>query len=181
MTISRDPDGGFWVFGYGSLIWKPDLPFDDCRPARLRHWARRFWQGSHDHRGTAQAPGRVVTLIETPGAVCDGIAYRVPGAEAEAMLDRLDHREKNGYARRQLDLTTASGELRALVYVAVPDNFAWLGDAPVADIAHQIHSARGPSGANRDYLLELDAALASLEAQDPHVAELAALVRTMGA
>ena len=102
MPVPFDADGGFWLFGYGSLIWNPDVPFDDRRPARLRGWARRFWQGSHDHRGTPEAPGRVVTLIEAGDAFVDGLAFRIPGGEAKEILARLDHREKNGYARHAL-------------------------------------------------------------------------------
>ena len=85
MTVPFHADGGFWLFGYGSLIWKPDVPFDMRTPARLDHWARRFWQGSHDHRGTPEAPGRVVTLVEAPGECCDGVVFRVPGEAAETV------------------------------------------------------------------------------------------------
>ena len=66
-----------WLFGYGSLIYKVDFPFLEQRPASIRGWERRFWQGSHDHRGTPESPGRVVTLIEKPDAVCKGMAFRV--------------------------------------------------------------------------------------------------------
>ncbi len=66
-----------WLFGYGSLIWKADFPFLERRPAHIHGWARRFWQGSHDHRGTPEAPGRVATLVREPGAVCHGMAYRI--------------------------------------------------------------------------------------------------------
>jgi cation transport regulator ChaC len=178
--VPFDADGGFWLFGYGSLIQRPDVPFDARLPARLDGWERRFWQGSHDHRGTPQAPGRVVTLVEAAGAHCDGVAYRIPPAEAPAVLARLDHREKNGYARHALGLRTHAGDLvRALVYVAVPENFAWLGPAEDDALARQIAASHGPSGANRDYLLELADALEELGASDAHVAALAALVRAM--
>ncbi len=82
-----------WLFGYGSLIFKVDFPYLESRPASIRGWSRRFWQGSHDHRGTQNNPGRVVTLIEDRDAVCGGIAFLV-GA---SVFNQLDVREKNGY------------------------------------------------------------------------------------
>ncbi len=84
-----------WLFGYGSLIWKADFPYLERRPAHIHGWVRRFWQGSHDHRGTPEAPGRVVTLVREPGAVCHGMAYRI----TPEVLAPLDVREKNGYLR----------------------------------------------------------------------------------
>lgn len=167
----------FWLFGYGSLIWRPDLPYQERVEARLDGWARRFWQGSHDHRGVPEAPGRVVTLIEAPGSVCEGIAYRVAGAVAPSVLASLDHREKNGYSRHRVSLKTRTGaNLDALLYVAEPDNFAWLGPAPLPEIAAQIAAAHGPSGSNRDYLVELAAALRALGSHDDHVFALESLL-----
>ena len=66
-----------WLFGYGSLIFKPDFPFLAQRTAYIGGWIRRFWQGSHDRRGTEAAPGRVVTLVPQPDAVCHGMAFLV--------------------------------------------------------------------------------------------------------
>tara|TARA_R110001606_G_C15381825_1_gene650513 strand:- start:198 stop:758 length:561 start_codon:yes stop_codon:yes gene_type:complete len=155
-----------WLFGYGSLIFKADFPYLERRAASIRGWARRFWQGSHDHRGTPEAPGRVLTLVESPGAVCAGMAYRV----APAVFDHLDVREKNGYLRFTTTMTFADGgHEEGLVYIATEDNAAFLGGAPDADIAAQIAASHGPSGANRDYLLELAAALRELGAEDEHV------------
>src|SRR5690554_654379 len=132
-----------WLFGYGSLIYKVDFPYLEKRPASIQGWARRFWQGSHDHRGTPEAPGRVVTLIEQPGAKCKGMAFRV----SPKVFEHLDVREKNGYLRFTTTLTFDNGSHgEGLVYIATEDNEAFLGEAPDEDIARQIASAVGPSG-----------------------------------
>lgn len=158
-----------WVFGYGSLVWRPDFPSIERHPAVLSGWSRRFWQGSTDHRGVPGAPGRVVTLVEQAPGRCVGVAYRL-GADQEAVLAALDHREKGGYDRREVAL---DGGLRALVYFATPDNPNWLGPAPVAAMAAQVLRSRGPSGANREYVLRLRDALVALDGLDPHTGALA--------
>lgn len=155
-----------WLFGYGSLIYKADFPYLARRPARIRGWARRFWQGSHDHRGTPPAPGRVVTLIAETDATCVGMAYLV----TPDILARLDVREKNGYLRLVTELIFDDGQrTEGLVYVAAPDNAAFLGPASEGEIAWHIAAAHGPSGSNRDYLMHLADALRGLHADDPHV------------
>lgn len=157
-----------WVFGYGSLIWRPDFPYLDRQPASVLGWSRRFWQGSHDHRGVANAPGRVVTLIHNEGDSCAGMAYRIE----QSILEHLDNREKNGYERMEVPLRLESCEVHGIVYVAPTENHAFLGDAPIEEMAAQIRQSSGPSGKNIDYLLELAKALRALNASDPHVFEL---------
>lgn len=155
-----------WLFGYGSLIWKCDFPFLERRPAHIRNWSRRFWQGSHDHRGTPDAPGRVVTLIPSPGTRCAGMAYLI----TPEVFDHLDHREKNGYLRENVQIEFGVHELASgLVYIANPDNAAFLGDASIHRIAHQILSAQGPSGLNLDYFRHLADALRSMGESDAHI------------
>ncbi|MGQ7247832.1 gamma-glutamylcyclotransferase [Halomonas sp. V046] len=178
-----DGHEAIWVFGYGSLIWKAGFPYLERRPALVHDMSRRFWQGSHDHRGTPQAPGRVVTLIDEPGAQCLGMAYRI----APQTLAPLDLREKNGYLRRVVTLhfvdtdgsPAGSREQTAegLVYIAAADNPAYLGDASLTRIAAQIAEAHGPSGPNSDYLLHLDQALRDLGGPDEHVTLLARELR----
>ena len=158
-----------WLFAYGSLIYKVDFPFIERRRASIRDRARRFWQASHDHRGTKVAPGRVVTLIQQPGAVCVGMAFLV----SQAVFDHLDYREKNGYLRLRTDISFSDGNsVSGLVYVANEHNSAFLGVASEREIAHQIAHAKGPSGTNRDYLLNLAHALRELETHDEHVFEI---------
>ncbi|HTD06577.1 gamma-glutamylcyclotransferase [Undibacterium sp.] len=164
-----DDHHSVWLFGYGSLIFKADFPFIERRPALIRGWTRRFWQGSHDHRGTAAAPGRVATLTPAPGAVCEGMAYLI----TPEVFEHLDYREKNGYLRLSTDIIFEDGgSVEGLVYIATADNAAYLGPASEQDIARQIANAAGPSGRNSDYLLELAAALRALDKEDAHVFEI---------
>jgi glutathione-specific gamma-glutamylcyclotransferase len=167
-----------FIFGYGSLLWRTEFPFVERHPGFVRGFARRFWQGSVDHRGVPGAPGRVVTLIEEPGAVCWGVAYRVEPTVLDEVLDGLDRRERGGYRR----LETAffgSGKAEpslALTYVATPDNPNYLGPAPLEAIAAQVRAASGPSGSNLEYLVRLAGALEELGAADEHVRGLEELV-----
>ncbi|MFC5513360.1 gamma-glutamylcyclotransferase [Massilia jejuensis] len=158
-----------WLFGYGSLIFKADFPYIERRAAAISGWARRFWQGSHDHRGTETAPGRVVTLVPHEGAVCHGMAYLVTPEE----FAHLDHREKNGYLRLAVEIAfDGGGGANGLVYIATHENAAFLGPASEREIARQIAAARGPSGPNSEYLLELAHALRALGREDAHVFEI---------
>ncbi|KXS37521.1 MULTISPECIES: gamma-glutamylcyclotransferase [Modicisalibacter] len=173
-----DQHDSVWLFGYGSLIWKAGFPYRERRPASIRGWTRRFWQASHDHRGTPEAPGRVATLVAEAGAVCHGMAYRI----TPDVFAPLDVREKNGYLRVITELTFADGgQDTGVVYIAGEDNAAFAGPAPESEIARRIAASHGPSGANRDYLLKLAEALRELGVDDPHVftleRELLALLR----
>ena len=167
-----------WVFGYGSLIWRPDIAFHERQVARIRGWTRRFWQGSHDHRGLPHAPGRVVTLVPERGAACEGVAYRVPADLAAAAFEGLDHREKNGYQRHDVLLEFRRGGTDVgVAYIAPVGNHAFLGPAPVDEMVAQIARSAGPSGTNIDYLYDLEAALRDLAIEDAHVFELAHRLR----
>ncbi|MFD2190629.1 gamma-glutamylcyclotransferase [Pistricoccus aurantiacus] len=171
-----DHHSSFWLFGYGSLIWKAGFPYLECRPAHIRGWIRRFWQGSHDHRGTPESPGRVATLIPEAQAICHGMAYRI----TPETLAPLDVREKNGYLR---EVTTLhfddGGSAEGLTYIATRDNAAFLGPAPLENIARQIALARGPSGPNPDYLLNLADALRRLGHRDEHVFALERMLTSL--
>ena len=174
-----DDQHSVWLFGYGSLIYKADFPYLQRRPASIANWTRRFWQGSHDHRGTPEAPGRVVTLIAEPGAICHGMAYLI----TPDVFAPLDHREKNGYLRLAIPITFEDGDVvEGLVYIATPDNTAFLGAASEQEIARHIARSAGPSGPNSDYLNHLAHALRELGRHDQHVFEierhLAALAST---
>ncbi len=185
-----------WIFGYGSLLWRPDFDYLETRPCFIKGWARRFWQGSIDHRGVPEAPGRVVTLVPDAQALCWGRCYKIAADSHTSVLARLDHREKGGYERhfaslhftgapdcavtaeRATDCSTGdepnagelqAGDERGLFYLASPNNRNYLGEAPLSEIAGQIAAATGPSGANREYAECLAAELRALGAEDEHV------------
>lgn len=164
-----------WIFGYGSLIWRPDFPYLEKRVGFLDGFARRFWQASTDHRGVPGAPGRVATLVPMMGERCWGVAFRVAKAARDEVLARLDRRESGGFERRKVAVQLAAvGRVSALVYVAAADNPNYLGPASPDVIATQIRCAAGPSGANDEYLLRLSRALEEIGGEDGHVAELVA-------
>jgi len=165
-----------WLFGYGSLIYKADFPCLERRPATIHGWSRRLWQGSHDHRGTPAHPGRVATLVPEHDAICMGVAYLV----TPATFEHLDHREKNGYLRFTMTLHFDGDRVaEGIVYIANPENAAWLGPADDAEIARHVAGAAGPSGRNSDYVRKLAEALRELGADDPHVFGVEARLRRM--
>ncbi|RLO08896.1 hypothetical protein DYB28_012385, partial [Aphanomyces astaci] len=146
---------------------------------------------SPDHRGVPGALGRVVTLIhaddmhqfrdvdphasELPQTW--GRIYRVPKEEVPAILAQLDHREKAGYDRAEVDVHCTDNQVRrALVFIALPGNSDFLGPAPLKGMAHEIASRVGPSGSNLEYFLNLCRCMREINVQDRHLLDLEALV-----
>lgn len=170
---------GLWVYGYGSIIWRPDIPYTQALWATADGWARKFWQGSHDHRGTKESPGRVLTLVPQQSEQCIGRVFAVEKNQVAQVLKDLDYREKNGYERQELKVHTKElGQLTALTYIAAPNNEAWLGDASLEEIANQVRLAHGPSGSNSDYVLALDKALVEQGIDDEHIRSIARLLKS---
>lgn len=153
-----------WIFGYGSLVWRPDFPFEERRELQLDGWSRRFWQGSTDHRGVPGAPGRVATLVE--GGSCWGVGFRIHSRHVDRVMTQLDYREKGGYCRQEVQI----GALVLTVYFATPDNPNWLGPASIDEMAHTVCTAHGPSGSNWEYVERLVEALGPRV--DAHLAEI---------
>ncbi len=164
-----------WVFGYGSLIFRPSFPFVERRDAWLPGLARRLWQASPDHRGVPEAPGRVATLVPDPEARTWGTAYRIADHDVDEVVQALDHREKNGYERRPVVLETPRGAVDATVYFAGPSNPSYCGPETDHEVADVVRVAAGPSGSNLDYVAELAAAIGEAGERDPHVENVLAL------
>ncbi|XP_027092382.2 gamma-glutamylcyclotransferase 2-3 isoform X7 [Coffea arabica] len=159
-----------WVFGYGSLIWKTGFHYDDRLVGFIKGYRRVFYQGSTDHRGTPDFPGRTVTLEPAEGEVCY-LEVREKQYDQKAHVDI--------FSDRAATVPAVSG---VLIYIASADqklNRNYLGPASLQEIANQIVRAEGPSGPNRDYLFQLEKALTLLGCEDRHVIDLANEVRSI--
>lgn len=108
------------------------------------------------------------------------MAYLIEANQVDEVLSHLDYREKGGYRRLDADITLTTGEeVRGLTYLADSQNPEYLGEASFEQMAWQIRQATGPSGANIDYLLKLEASLREHEVEDDHVFRLADTVRKL--
>ncbi|WP_206667539.1 gamma-glutamylcyclotransferase [Muricoccus nepalensis] len=181
-TPLLEADGALYVFGYGSLIWKPGFPFLSSHPARLHGFHRRFCILSHRYRGTPEAPGLVLGLDR--GGSCRGVVFRVAPAEAAAVLAYLEEREMTGgvYQRRLLpvQLLDGGGTRRALTFVADRGATAYCGALDPGAAAVAIGRGHGVMGPNRDYLLNTVAHLRALGVRDAGLDRIAALLPESG-
>jgi len=146
-----------WVFGYGSLVWKPGFQPGKTATGFVKGFSRKFWQGNETHRGRPGAPGRVATLVEEEVGITHGVALQLTG---EAALDYLNNREMTlgGYIQKMTTFRPAEDDMQSfdvLVFVATPESKHWLGDEPEEKIAKQVVRSSGPSGHNVEYVLKL--------------------------
>jgi len=172
----------FWVFGYGSLMWKPGFAFAECRPARVEGLRRGFCVWSHRYRGTPERPGLVLGLDRIGGS-CTGRAFRVADAERVAVIEYLWEREMvtGIYTPERLPARTASGEIAAHGFVVNSDHRQYAGHLTAAQRAQLIAVATGAMGPNRDYLFNTLTHLEEIGVTDHDLTELARLVRELDA
>ena len=147
-----------WIFGYGSLIWKVDFPYELKIVGYVKGFERKFYQLSTDHRGTPENPGRVVTLIPNKQDFCVwGVAYKIKNEDIDMVVDHLDYRERGGYICRKVTFFPMTDQLpfEINIYVGTEDNHNYGGEADDNTIAFQICNSVGPSGTNVEYLFNL--------------------------
>jgi cation transport protein ChaC len=145
-----------WVFGYGSLMWRPDFPFAERVRARVEGYHRAFCIYSTHHRGSPARPGLVLGLDR--GGACEGISYRIAPDRAGEVRAYLRARELvNGvYREAAVPVLLHDGSGRhpiALAYVVERAHPSYTGRLALGVQAHLIRGARGLSGLNLDYLV----------------------------
>jgi cation transport protein ChaC len=135
-----------WVFGYGSLIWRPDLSFDERLPARVHGYHRRLCLWSRINRGTPQCPGLVAGLDR--GGSCAGVVYRVPADAVRGQFMQLWQREMmtNSYHPRHLDCRLEDGSMVSAVAFVVrrdaPNYAGRLDEEQILDVVGRGSAAR---------------------------------------
>jgi glutathione-specific gamma-glutamylcyclotransferase len=164
-TTAEHETGDLWVFGYGSLMWRPGFAYLERVPARLVGLHRALCVFSFVHRGTPERPGLVLGLDR--GGMCRGIAYRVAATARAATIDYLRSREQvtSVYLEimRQIELEEpARRRVRALCYTVDRSHVQYAGRLTLAESLHHVRQGHGSSGANRDYVLETVRALEAL-------------------
>ena len=167
-----------WIFGYGSLMWRPGFAHVERCRARLEGYHRAFCISSTHHRGHAKRPGLVLGLDR--GGACEGVAYRVAAENVHAVLAYLRKRELiNGvYRETQAPLILhddAHRKVTALAYIAERCHPSYTGALPLNVQAHQIRGARGVSGDNLDYLLSTVLHLTASGIREPELERLVTL------
>ena len=169
-----------WVFGYASLIWRPEFDAAEHRPALVRGWHRAFQMRSRVNRGSPEQPGLVYALVS--GGMCRGMVYRIHGHRAADELARLWLREMpNGvYDPRWLRCQTAAGEVTALGFTLSRRSPNFTGRLDDAALLHILAHARGRYGSTLDYLLRTAEALREHRMCDRESERLLALAHDRG-
>jgi glutathione-specific gamma-glutamylcyclotransferase len=153
VTASKDD---LWVFGYGSLMWRPGFEHVEQVPARLIGEHRALCVYSFDHRGTPEKPGLVLGLDR--GGACRGVAFRVAGHLREATIEYLRSREQTTHVYREVMRSVwldneASQRVSALTYVVDRGHIQYAGRLPLAEQLRIVRQGHGRSGNNHDYVL----------------------------
>jgi len=164
-AINDHETGDLWVFGYGSLMWRPGFDVVERVPARLIGLHRALCVFSFVHRGTPEKPGLVLGLDR--GGMCRGIALRVAAFKRDKTIAYLRDREQvtSVYVEtvRRIELEDAARrQVRALTYVVDRGHVQYAGRLSVEQSVHYVRQGHGRSGQNRDYVIETVRALEAL-------------------
>ena len=190
MTTERSPralDELVWVFGYGSLMWRPGFVPDAFEPARLDGFRRSLCIQSHHYRGTPDRPGVVLGLVESEGAACVGRAIGFDPTRATEIMRYLDERElvTNVYERREvpLYLIDARTVVQSWAYIARPDHEQFLGSLAEDELVELVCQGTGSAGTCQDYVVNTLRHLNDIGIEEPWLEHLSGriAIRKQGA
>lgn len=171
------PAEDLWVFGYASLIWRPEFHADEHRPALVRGWHRALRMRSRVNRGTPEQPGLVFALM--PGGSCRGMVYRVARARADTELERLWAREMvtGVYDPRWLPCHTPQGKVMGLAFTLSRRSPSYTGRLADDELIQILRMARGQFGTTLEYLCETARCLEERGMTDHELRRLVGLAR----
>lgn len=169
-----------WVFGYASLIWRPEFDAAEHRAAKVHGWHRSFRMRSRVNRGNLEQPGLVFALL--PGGSCHGMVYRMRRQTADEELERLWRREMptGVYDPRWLACRTAKGMVPALAFTLSRRSENYMGSIPDTQMLHILRHARGRYGTTLDYLADTAHALRRHGLRDREIERLMRLAERDG-
>jgi glutathione-specific gamma-glutamylcyclotransferase len=166
----------YWVFGYGSLMWRPGFDHVERRSAHIRGYHRSLCVYSHVHRGTPEQPGLVLGLDS--GGSCHGMVFRVEPGRWPETLDYLRSREQVTMVYRETMLQTrfldGAGGAEALAYVVDRRHRQYAGKLDLDEQTDLVRHGVGRSGANPDYLFSTVAHLREMGIHDARLEAIAA-------
>jgi glutathione-specific gamma-glutamylcyclotransferase len=169
--------GDVWIFGYASLIWRPEFDAVEERPATVYGWHRALAMRSRVNRGTPECPGLVFALV--PGGSCRGRAYRIENAHVATELPRLWHREMptGVYDPKWLACRTPQGVVRGLAFTLSRRSPNHTGAVPDTELVEILRTANGRYGSTLAYLVETERSLRTCGIRDRDVERMVALAR----
>lgn len=176
----RAGDGDIWIFGYGSLIWRPEFDYIESRSARVHGYHRALCLWSRVNRGTPEQPGLVFGL--DMGGSCQGKVYRIEAAQAPRILIELWRREmpSASYIPRWLNCHTTQGLIQGLVFTMDRRRDGYVPGLPIAEIVPIVRQGYGRYGACTDYVLQTAEALESVGILDRKLRAIARALNTDG-
>ena len=177
LRVSTEP---VWIFAYGSLMWNPEMRFEEALPARVHGYHRSFCLYSPEYRGTREKPGLVLGLDR--GGSCRGIAYRLPAETLTDEIDLLWTREMTGfvYHMPKLRIVTVHGPVDGYAFTVRRDSRDYAGRLSHDVVARIVATSRGDRGTGRDCLANTVSHLEQLGIPDGALHRIAALVRGLG-
>jgi len=176
--LAEASHGELWVFGYGSLMWRPGFAYSLRCTAMLRGWRRSLCIYSHVYRGTPDRPGLVLGLDR--GGACPGVAFRVEAALREPTIRYLREREQVTavYLERMVPIVLESGEwVSALTFVADRLHPQYAGRLTREAMLERVRAGTGAAGDNAGYVTETYDHLVAIGVQDRDLEWLSARLR----